>query len=47
MFAKLKEKIQKEGGSVVEGERTLSPLPGHATPRKESLTGTSWFEGVY
>ena len=39
MFAKLKEKIQKEGGTVAEGERTLTPLPGHASPRKGSFTG--------
>ena len=39
MFAKLKEKIQKEGGSVNEGDRTLTPLPGHASPRKGSVTG--------
>ena len=41
MFAKLKEKIQKEGGNVNEGERTLTPLPGHASPRKGSFTGKS------
>ncbi|XP_045204857.2 golgin subfamily A member 1-like isoform X2 [Mercenaria mercenaria] len=41
MFAKLKEKIQKEGGNVSEGEKTLSPLPGHASPRRVSLVSTS------
>ncbi|KAL4229904.1 GRIP domain [Mactra antiquata] len=40
MFAKLKEKIQKEGGNVTEVEKTLSPVPGHASPRKVSLTGS-------
>lgn len=37
MFAKLKEKIQKEGGNVSEGEKSLAPLPGHASPRRVSL----------
>jgi len=37
MFAKLKEKIQKEGGAV--SQDGLTALPGHASPRKPSLTG--------
>ena len=38
MFAKLKEKIQKEGGGVSEDKPFLSlPQPGHASPVKGDL----------
>ncbi|XP_052795275.1 golgin subfamily A member 1-like [Mya arenaria] len=41
MFAKLKEKIQKEGGGVAQDGPGLSTIPGHASPRKPSLTAQS------
>ena len=44
MFAKLKEKIQKEGGNVNEGEKTLAPLPGHASPHRVSLGANGMYK---
>ncbi|KAK3594585.1 hypothetical protein CHS0354_000377 [Potamilus streckersoni] len=41
MFAKLKEKIQKEGGNVSETERNLSSTPVHGMNRRTSLSGIS------
>lgn len=43
MFAKLKEKIQKEGGNVTDVDKNLSPLPAVSlrSPRKVSLTDES------
>ncbi|XP_041368332.1 golgin subfamily A member 1-like isoform X2 [Gigantopelta aegis] len=39
MFAKLKEKIQKEGGNVSEEKSFLSlPQPGHASPVKANVS---------